>query len=610
MMGARQTAAVLAGAMLLAGCSNALTKYEITARRPDPDIGPAHAARLDEEYRAETDYLVERRKQVQQGPPVRGENVTGIALSGGGIRSATFSLGVLQALARAGKLHDYDYLSATSGGAYTAAWMMAHYTTDDAWLHGEEGMSFAPDGSVVAKDGWEVRAASLDDLLLGQESPQCGGKDCDDQLVALQTHSRFLDKGRAYEGLRVAWAYLWRLPVSLLFDVVLHVKSDWNWYHPITIYSDRIASTYLEGLRDMPLQALNKHGGDAPYLVITANLLNSNPHDILHEMSRDDFESGNAFEFTARISGADSLGYIDTRALDALPTGKIDGPAGGKRQMEAQSQCPPKPQLSPPSPGRERAAPQSPSAASQLFCAAPLRLRDAVAAAGAAFDPEGAVAEINNSALRTVATPLGAPLNLNLGLNTWNYNSTWFRDESPLGYGVMETYERAFDPTPHSRWIKITDGGHFDNTSVYALLRRGVPTILAVDAGADPDARFHDRLRLAKIVEKRLGLTPVNDGYGWLDSETHLYSVSALDKRVATIRWLKPALDICSDPNSHLRDLARKACGFQKSEHDRFPHTTTLHQWYTIDEFEAYRSLGYAEACKILNCDGAPLPAG
>ena len=43
----------------------------------------------------------------------------GLALSGGGIRSATFALGVLQALAKRGLLSKIDYLSTVSGGGAT-----------------------------------------------------------------------------------------------------------------------------------------------------------------------------------------------------------------------------------------------------------------------------------------------------------------------------------------------------------------------------------------------------------------------------------------------------------------------------------------------------------
>ena len=46
------------------------------------------------------------------------DNLVGLALSGGGIRSATFALGVLQVLARKGILKHVDYLSTVSGGGY------------------------------------------------------------------------------------------------------------------------------------------------------------------------------------------------------------------------------------------------------------------------------------------------------------------------------------------------------------------------------------------------------------------------------------------------------------------------------------------------------------
>jgi hypothetical protein len=46
---------------------------------------------------------------------------TGLALSGGGIRSASFCLGVLQALVAGGILPKIDYLSTVSGGGYIGA---------------------------------------------------------------------------------------------------------------------------------------------------------------------------------------------------------------------------------------------------------------------------------------------------------------------------------------------------------------------------------------------------------------------------------------------------------------------------------------------------------
>ena len=62
--------------------------------------------------------------------------LTGLALSGGGIRSATFALGVLQRLARADLLRRFDYLSTVSGGGYiggSLTWLLSR-TQDPAAL--------------------------------------------------------------------------------------------------------------------------------------------------------------------------------------------------------------------------------------------------------------------------------------------------------------------------------------------------------------------------------------------------------------------------------------------------------------------------------------------
>src|ERR1035437_2900236 len=47
----------------------------------------------------------------------------GMAFSGGGIRSATFNLGVLQGFAELGLLPFIDYLSTVSGGGYIGSWL-------------------------------------------------------------------------------------------------------------------------------------------------------------------------------------------------------------------------------------------------------------------------------------------------------------------------------------------------------------------------------------------------------------------------------------------------------------------------------------------------------
>lgn len=54
------------------------------------------------------------------------QDLVGLALSGGGIRSATFGLGVLERLRDIGLLERIDYLSTVSGGGYIGGWLSAN----------------------------------------------------------------------------------------------------------------------------------------------------------------------------------------------------------------------------------------------------------------------------------------------------------------------------------------------------------------------------------------------------------------------------------------------------------------------------------------------------
>lgn len=56
---------------------------------------------------------------------LEGDGRTALCLSGGGVRSAAFNLGVLQGLARLELLNRFHYLSTVSGGGYIGCWLSA-----------------------------------------------------------------------------------------------------------------------------------------------------------------------------------------------------------------------------------------------------------------------------------------------------------------------------------------------------------------------------------------------------------------------------------------------------------------------------------------------------
>jgi hypothetical protein len=116
---------------------------------------------------------------------------TALCLSGGGIRSASFGLGVLQSLARIGVLGKLDYLSTVSGGGYVGGWLTSWLARDPrsevlqglqpaqaGAMRGPEARLspvnrlramaryLAPQGGLLSADMWTLLATMGRNLLL------------------------------------------------------------------------------------------------------------------------------------------------------------------------------------------------------------------------------------------------------------------------------------------------------------------------------------------------------------------------------------------------------------------------------------------------------------
>lgn len=107
----------------------------------DPSVLP------QEVFQAELETIAKRRASYELaavGADRAGQNwhrpaanlgLVGLSFSGGGIRSATFSLGVAQALAEADLLKRADYLSTVSGGGYIGAsltWLLSRKALEES----------------------------------------------------------------------------------------------------------------------------------------------------------------------------------------------------------------------------------------------------------------------------------------------------------------------------------------------------------------------------------------------------------------------------------------------------------------------------------------------
>lgn len=80
-----------------------------------------------------------------------------LAFSGGGIRSATFNLGVLQALAKTQHLSKFDYISTVSGGGYIGSWLVAWIKREGSMLKVCNRLNRDKSGDPMAEEVRPVR---------------------------------------------------------------------------------------------------------------------------------------------------------------------------------------------------------------------------------------------------------------------------------------------------------------------------------------------------------------------------------------------------------------------------------------------------------------------
>ncbi len=146
-----------------------------SAAAPAPWPSPADAA-AERKLERETHEAIDRSDT----------DLAALCLSGGGIRSATFALGVMQGLARFGLLGQFHYLSTVSGGGYIGSWLTAWRSTtkDDAvfaalnsaQVTGEEPPQIqgiradsnylTPKLGLLSADTWTLVALYIRNLLL------------------------------------------------------------------------------------------------------------------------------------------------------------------------------------------------------------------------------------------------------------------------------------------------------------------------------------------------------------------------------------------------------------------------------------------------------------
>jgi hypothetical protein len=249
-----------------------------------------------------------------------------------------------------------------------------------------------------------------------------------------------------------------------------------------------------------------------------------------------------------------------------------------------------------------------------------LDLATAMAISGAA-----ASSNMGASSIRPL-TPTLALLNVRLGY--WLKNPRFCSPSStknPAGWRWLPAHrstlylwaEIAGRLYENADEVYLTDGGHIENLGIYELLRRHCKVIVVVDAEADQAMHYPSFITLQRYARIDLGIridlpwepvqaatlaqmrpvsqTPAAPTPPTASPGPHV-AIGTIDYgggQIGYLVYIKSSLT--GDENDYVRDYARR--------HDRFPHESTGDQFFSEEQFEVYRSLGFHMAHGFLSGD-------
>lgn len=171
---------------------------------------------------------------------------------------------------------------------------------------------------------------------------------------------------------------------------------------------------------------------------------------------------------------------------------------------------------------------------------------------------------------------------------------------------LLHEFQARFYGTARQRWY-LSDGGHFENTAAYELIRRRVPFIIICDDGCDPDCHMED---FANLVRKarldfnaEIAVLPPKAGpdnrpklLGTLEELANLDDRRRAPKAalLARVRYLDGLT-----PDSLILLIKPTVTGIEPVDilhyqtiHRDFPQQSTLDQFYDEEQWESYRKVG------------------
>jgi hypothetical protein len=280
-----------------------------------------------------------------------------------------------------------------------------------------------------------------------------------------------------------------------------------------------------------------------------------------------------------------------------------------------------------------------------------LSLGTAMAISGAAASPN--MGYNSSPSIALLLTMFNVRLGWWLG-NPGKEGEKTYDKEGP-GFAARPLLSEAFGQTSDtSRYVYLSDGGHFENLGLYEMVRRRCRFIVVIDAGCDPDFAFDDLGNAVRKIYIDLGIRITFEELDKLKTRPSAKSYSREVRNAEALANLrahnkhdhgsKPVepgevpyyaigvihyedADVPPPPKpgnkpeeTTVRQPARlvesgyvlyikpayhggEGVGIRNyaTANPDFPHEATLDQWFTESQFESYRSLGLDIANDILN---------
>ena len=480
--------------------------------------------KLSEVIKKEEEAIKQRREKLfgESAAQQLDRNRFGIALSGGGIRSATINLGFLKTLNLFDILKKADYLSTVSGGGYTGAYIQATLKNEGSYdqLFQEKHIEYMRSRGTYMIPGtgiWKLwnqlvlLISFLVSLIMSWMSPL---------IVLFLFYGVYLIIGGApfdelWYSSNLDVVYEWGVPflcsifgLHFLSNIILNYNLDVSYYFNkletglsfIGIIGFLIMVGLSFNISLIPVEQILKYLLYAAILILLGFFTNPNAlsfHRYYRKQLADAF-----LHFTGVFKNIDIKNMFDANSSH-----KADYLA----PYPLINTC-----LNLIASNDERFKGTKASdyfLLSPLFCGSKLTN----------YVPTAYTRNYKNMTLPAAVTISAAAVNPGMGiysnriigllttifnarLGYWTLNPLKRNANSIVWWPLYFFRELFMQFGTSNKMLNISDGGHIENLAVYELLRRKCRLILAVDAGADPVFAFADLENLTIRARNELGL--------------------------------------------------------------------------------------------------------